>query len=360
MPDDVDFTPHHFNTESFRKRTLTSGYNFPQSSGYQQENPNQSEQNYFVPFDTGYQTHQGGYTANYSDPYYYSYDYDQQQFAPQDFPPLPASAPPMEAYEFDYVADTQQRQNLVADQQQSVVNNPSNEELSQELFDVDITGSPTQNVGDNPLMQLDNARAFANTLEANNPAPSTQSHHQPPQQGNQPVAEQPTLPSVSTFLPPQNSDSDSSGTAKKLGKKSKQGTEPTRQSTRDRRPPQHFVATHAIGEENPESDSQPFNSEVASHATTVSPKTLLEKSSESEIRQAMKEARNPDADTGSTTSFDRFLLNLAAKAKAKADKKSKPKARLEPPRVPSTSSRSSAFKIPKKSRKAKILESDED
>ena len=74
----------------------------------------------------------------------------------------------------------------------------------------------------------------------------------------------------------------------------------------------------------------------------------------------MKEARNPDADTGSTTSFDRFLLNLAAKAKAKADKKSKPKARLEPPRVPSTSSKSSAFKIPKKSRKAKILESDED
>ena len=86
--------------------------------------------------------------------------------------------------------------------------------------------------------------------------------------------------------------------------------------------------------------------------STVSPRTLLEKSTEDEIRQAMKKARNPvDSETISTTSFDRFLLNLA---ESKAKKKAKPSARLEPQRVPPTKAEK-----PKK-KKAKILDTDED
>ena len=55
---------------------------------------------------------------------------------------------------------------------------------------------------------------------------------------------------------------------------------------------------------------------------------------EEEIKQVMRKARNPvDAETTSTTSFDRFLLNLA---ESKAKKKAKLSARLEPPRVPPT------------------------
>ena len=66
----------------------------------------------------------------------------------------------------------------------------------------------------------------------------------------------------------------------------------------------------------------------------------------------MKKARNPvDAETSSTTSFDRFLLNLA---QSKAKKKAKQSARLEPPRVPSMKAEK-----PKK-KKAKILDTDED
>ena len=196
-------------------------------------------------------------------------------------------------------------------------------------------------------MQLGNARDIATTLEANKTPPPTQTTSQ----GNLPSDTQSTLPPINAVLQPQASDSDSSGPSKIAVKKSKQHTEPSRQSKRDRKPTQHFVATHAIDEEDRDTESQ-LQSEEFPQFSSVSPRTLLEKSTEDEIRQAMKKARNPvDSETISTTSFDRFLLNLA---EAKAKKKAKPSARLEPQRVPPRK-----VEKPKK-KKAKILDTDED
>ena len=87
---------------------MSSGYNFPQGEGQYLENSSQQEQQgYLVPFDVNYQNNQGGYVANYSDPYYYNFEYNQQNLAPQDFPPLPASAPPPEVLNYEHVGDTQ-------------------------------------------------------------------------------------------------------------------------------------------------------------------------------------------------------------------------------------------------------------
>ena len=52
------------------------------------------QESFFFPLDMNFQSNQEGNVANYSDAFYYNFEYNQQNFASQDFLPLTASAPP--------------------------------------------------------------------------------------------------------------------------------------------------------------------------------------------------------------------------------------------------------------------------